>query len=81
MLLLVKSIVTKSIFKNNNAAEGPEIYMRYYNSHLHPEEVNTLNISNSIILNDGVAIVADSDNGTYVANDNWWVLMTNLLIK
>ena len=46
--------------------------MRYYNSHLHPEEVNTLEISNSIILNDGVAVVADSTNGTYIANDNWW---------
>ena len=67
-----KILIEKSIFKNNDAAEGSEIYMRYYNSHLHPEEVNTLEISNSIILNDGVAIVADSTNGTYVANDNWW---------
>ncbi|WP_407453818.1 right-handed parallel beta-helix repeat-containing protein [Methanobrevibacter sp.] len=67
-----KVIIDKSIFKNNDAAEGSEIYMRYYNNHLHPEEVNTLDISNSIILNDGVAIVADSTNGTYVANDNWW---------
>ena len=67
-----KILIQKSIFKNNDAAEGSEIYMRYYNSHLHPEEVNTLEINNSIILNDGVAIVADSTNGTYVANDNWW---------
>ena len=67
-----KVIVTKSIFKDNKAAEGPEIYMRYYSNHLHPEEVNTLNISNSIILNDNVAIVADSTNGTYIADNNWW---------
>ena len=47
--------------------------MRYYNSHLHPEEVNYLDITDSIILNDGENVVmADSDNGTYTANNNWW---------
>ena len=68
-----KIIISKSIFKNNDAAEGSEIYMRYYNSHLHPEEVNYLDITDSIILNDGDnVIVADNNNGTYAANNNWW---------
>ena len=65
--------INKSIFKNNDATEGSEIYLQYKTSSiLHPEELNTLTITNSIILNDGVAILATSDNGTYVANNNWW---------
>ena len=63
--------VTDSIFENNKAAEGSEIYMRAYGA-----DVNTLNklsISNCIIKDDGSSvIVSNYTNGSLVANSNWW---------
>jgi len=63
--------IEKSIFKNDVAAEGSEIFMKYYTGNTNPG-VNVLNITDSIILNDNVAIVADTTQGSYAANDNWW---------
>ena len=64
--------VTNSIFKNNSANNGSVVYMRYYAQFLNPDEVNCINISNSIIIGEGNVIESDNTNGSYIVNGNWW---------
>ena len=69
--------VNNSVFKNNVADNGSEIYLKYHVSNssnpLSAAGLNKLNITNSIILSDvNGAIYAD--NKSYVAdvNENFW---------
>ena len=63
--------IVNSVFENNVASEGSEIYMRAYGPDT--TNLNFLNISNSIIRDDGDSvIVSNYTNGTLLANNNWW---------
>ena len=63
--------ITGSVFENNIAKEGSEIYMKYYGKD--NTTLNALNITNSIIKDDGESvIVSNYTNGTLLANNNWW---------
>ena len=63
--------IANSIFENNVASEGSEIYMKYYGKD--NDTLNYLDISNSIIIDNGDSvIVSNYTNGTLLANSNWW---------
>ena len=63
--------IANSVFENNVASEGSEIYMKAYGPDT--TNLNYLNISNSIIRDDGDSvIVSNYTNGTLLANNNWW---------
>ena len=63
--------VINSVFENNRAIEGSEIYMRAYGPDT--TTLNFLNVSNCIINDEGSSvIVSNYTNGTLLANSNWW---------
>ena len=63
--------VMNSVFENNVASEGSEIYMRAYGTDT--TTLNFLNVTNCIIRDNGESvIVSNYTNGTLVANSNWW---------
>ena len=63
--------ITNSVFENNQASEGSEIYMKAYGPDI--INLNKLNITNSIIKDDGDSvIISNYTNGSLVANNNFW---------
>ena len=50
--------ITGSVFENNIAKEGSEIYMKYYGKD--NTTLNALNITNSIIKDDGESVIVSN---------------------